>query len=403
MSVVRTAVVLAALAAVAVPAFAHADRCDRMAQRLVTVEAAQGTTSPAARRLARSYVDRCVHLNQLQVLGTHNSYHIEDEPALMSLLLNFSPDLFKTLQYSHPPLDQQFDSEGIRQIEIDVFADPQGGLYHLRRTLPFIGKPAEGPDELLQPGLKVLHVQDVDFNTTCLTFVDCLHVVKQWSDTHRGHMPIMILIEAKDDVIPDPLSLGFTIPLPFDAEQLNAIDAEIHQVFPARQLITPDDVRGGAATLDEAVRTRGWPLLRKARGKVLFCLDNASRRNDYLVGHPVLKDRVLFTNADPGDPDAAFVERNDSKGSFADIQTLVAQGYVVRTRADADTVESRNDDPSTSAAAIDSGAQWVSTDYPEPDPRFSTYSVAIPGGVPARCNPVNAPAGCRAGALERLP
>jgi hypothetical protein len=45
----------------------------------------------------------------------------------------------------------------------------------------------------------------------------------------------------------------------------------------------------------------------------------------------------------------------------------------------------------------------VSTDYPIPDPDFGAgYVVAISGGMPARCNPINGPAGCRAEALERI-
>ena len=44
-------------------------------------------------------------------------------------------------------------------------------------------------------------------------------------------------------------------------------------------------------------------------------------------------------------------------------------------------------------AALASGAQWVSTDYPVPNPAFGTgYQVMIPGGMPARCNPISAPA-----------
>ena len=42
-------------------------------------------------------------------------------------------------------------------------------------------------------------------------------------------------------------------------------------------------------------------------------------------------------------------------------------------------------------AALTGGAQFVSTDYEVPDPRFGPYVVKIPGGTPARCNPVTAP------------
>jgi hypothetical protein len=86
------------------------------------------------------------------------------------------------------------------------------------------------------------------------------------------------------------------------------------------------------------------------------------------------------------------------------IQNLVASGFIVRTRADADTTEARNDDTTRREAALASGAQFVSTDFPVPSPSFGTgYFVEIPGGTTARCNPVNGPAGCRSEALERLP
>ena len=46
-------------------------------------------------------------------------------------------------------------------------------------------------------------------------------------------------------------------------------------------------------------------------------------------------------------------------------------------------------------AALASGAHFVSTDYPVPDPNFSDYQVTLPGGNIARCNPVN-PGNCTA-------
>jgi hypothetical protein len=51
---------------------------------------------------------------------------------------------------------------------------------------------------------------------------------------------------------------------------------------------------------------------------------------------------MIFTNSTPGDPDAAFVKLNDPFDPA--IPTTVAAGYIVRTRADADTVEARTGD-----------------------------------------------------------
>ena len=50
--------------------------------------------------------------------------------------------------------------------------------------------------------------------------------------------------------------------------------------------------------------------------------------------------------------------------------------------------------------ALASGAQCVSTDFPDPDPRFSDYAVKLPGGVVARANPVSAPEGAPEGEVE---
>jgi hypothetical protein len=39
--------------------------------------------------------------------------------------------------------------------------------------------------------------------------------------------------------------------------------------------------------------------------------------------------------------------------------------------------------------ALTSGAQFVSTDYPVADPRFTGYCVQLPGKVVARSNPAS--------------
>jgi hypothetical protein len=321
-------------------------------------------------RLAERYADECVALNQIQVLGSHNSYHIEPRFDVLRLVKAFVPEAVH-------------------------YAD--------RQVLRIFGEdPASGIPALDAPGIKVLHVQEVDYRTTCYTLIECLETVKSWSDDHPGHLPLMILLEAKDEIIPDPLPLGFTEPLPFGSAEFRDVDDEILSVFPRGQLILPDDVRAGYPTLEQAVLERGWPRLGEARGRVLFALDNGSLRLEYQQGRGSLEGRVLFTNSSPGEDDAAFVKLNDPIGDAHRIPELVRAGYLVRTRADGDTVQARSGDTTQRNAAIVSGAQFVSTDYPVPDSIFGTgYFVEIPGGSPGRCNPVNAPPGCRSDILER--
>jgi hypothetical protein len=256
--------------------------------------------------------------------------------------------------------------------------------------------PVSGIPELDEPGLKVLHVQDIDFETHCLTFIDCLTTLKGWSDSNSGHLPITVMVEGKEEVIPDPLSLGFTIPLEFGPDEVAGIDREILEVFPASQLITPDDVRGERDTLEEAVLNGEWLTLAEARGRFMFVFLNRSAARDYYIeGHPSLRGRVMFVNSDEGKPEAAWFNVNSALEDDQRIRDLVTAGYLVRTRADEDTKQARDGDRSLQEAAFASGGQYVSTDYVVPNPDFGTgYFAEVPGGYVARCNPVSAPAGC---------
>jgi hypothetical protein len=347
-------------------------------------------------------LDDTLRLNDLQVLGSHNSYHQEQPPEVMALLRAFDPGLADSLEYSHPPLEEQFDDLGIRQIELDVFADSQGGLYSTPAAPGLANVPFEPDPALAAPGFKVLHVQDVDYGTTCPTLIACLEDVRGWSDANPGHIPIMVLIEVKQDAIPDPVNAGFVVPETVEADDLDALDAEIRSVFDPEQLIVPDDVRGERDSLEEAVLEDGWPTLGESRGRVLFALDNGGDLRDlYVAGHPALEGRVLFTSSDRGTPEAAFLKLNDPVADADAIRDAVAAGYVVRTRADADTAQARTGDMTMRDAALASGAQWVSTDYPVDDARFpATYVAAIPGGTPARCNPIRQPDDCTPEAIE---
>ncbi len=333
-------------------------------------------------------------LNQIQVIGTHNSYHIAPAPAILQLIASTGKGRAEGLDYTHRPFAEQFSQLGIRQIELDVFADPKGGLFaepHLRKILKQRGKDL-GPDpnadgRLGKAGLKVLHVQDVDFHTRASTFVDALKQVHAWSKANRRHVPILILVEIKDEAI-----FGLpTQPVKFGSAEVDQVDAEILSVFDRTEVLTPDRVRGRFETLPEAIKIQGWPKLDEVRGLVMFALDNEnSAREHYLEGHPALRGRMMFaTVASSTHPSAAWFKINDPIKDFDRIQQLVRDGFLVRTRADADTRQARANDVTQRDKAMASGAQFISTDYPEPDRRFSAYSVRFPSGFVARPNPVS--------------
>lgn len=353
--------------------------------------------APALTRAQTS--DSPLKLNQIQVIGTHNSYHAGIAPNESKVWQARYPDAYRALDYQHPSLPVQLDA-GVRQIELDIYADTQGGRYAHPSgpvTAAAAGLPADppfDPNHLMdKPGFKVMHVQDVDYRSTCQPFTACLQQVRNWSHAHPGHIPIFILVETKQGSSP---RLKLTEPEPFTSATFDALDAEIRSVFPAAEMVTPDDVRGSYPTLNAAVLAGNWPSLQSARGKVIFLLDQRPVGPVYLEGHPSLRGRVLFTNAEPGQPDAAFLERND--GPVAEITALVRQGYLIRARTDADTKQARTNDTSTRDAMIASGAQLLSTDYPVNEPARwpGNFVVVLPGDAVARCNPVNGSASCPA-------
>ena len=338
-----------------------------------------------------------LRLNQIQVIGTHNSYHAGLAPSAMKLLEQRNPKAARGLDYSHGGLVAQLDG-GVRQMELDVFLDPQGGRYAHPKwdgAVAKAGLPSDAPYDpehaMDRPGLKVMHVQDVDQRSRCAPFVECLHQVKAWSDGHPGHVPVFLLIETKEGGVERMPQA--TVGLPWTAEGFGMLEREILSVFPREHIVTPDDVRGRSATLPEAIAHGGWPTLEAARGKVVFLLDQRKVEAVYTAGHPVLEGRVLFPNATPGRPDAAFTEENE--GSVEEINGLVRQGYLVRTRSDADTEQARSGDTTRRDAVLGSGAQMISTDYPAAEPsRWTGYKVALPDGAEVRCDPVNTWAGC---------
>lgn len=342
---------------------------------------------------------QALRLTDIQVVGTHNSYHVGLASSEMALLRKVNPRAADSLDYRLPSIEAQLAS-GVRQFELDVFGDSKGGLFADPAALKKIeqaGLPTDPPFDPLglfrKPGFKVLHVQDLDYRSNCQPFTNCLAIIRKWSKAHPKHLPIFILVENKDGR-PRPEYLE---PEKVTAATFDALDAEIRSVFSSSELITPDDVRGIHKTLEEAVITGGWPTLEASRGKVIFLLDQERVTPLYNAGRPSLQGRVLFTNSKPGSSDAAFVKVNNPASEA--IPILVRKGYLVRTMTDDGSRGSRNGVTLRRDAALASGAQMLSTNYPfahrAPD---TDFSVSFESGI-ARCNPVTRPVGCSTDAL----
>jgi hypothetical protein len=290
-----------------------------------------------------------LYINQIQFVGSHNSYKMAMPEGFVKQLLKLNPKVVEALEYEHVTLAEQLDL-GMRKLELDVFYVPDENQF-------LVG-----------------HVQQIDMNSNCGTLRICLNQVGEWSKNNPSHAPIWISFNAKDEEI-----LGLPDPEDFTPTAFALMDSIIEEVL-GNQLIRPIEVAG-----------LNWPLLSEARGKFIMILDQGGAKRDmYYKGW---QQRPMFTNAPEGHPAAAIMILNEPLEQFDEIQRLVAAGYMVRTRADADTREARDNDTRRRDAAFASGAQAISTDYYQPATHFGNdYQVILPQAI--RCNPVTAPVGC---------
>lgn len=326
-------------------------------------------------------------LNQIQVIGSHNSYHCSPPPEVLEIIGKFQKDAVEAWGYTHPTLTKQLADWNVRQFELDVYADPDGGLFSEPMAIKMAkmtGKalPEFDPSgDLKKPGFKVLHVPDLDCWSNNKTLRSALTEMLTWSNAHPDHLPLMILMECKDEAHP-PLP---TRPLPFTRARMLDLEKEILDVIPKKKILTPDDVRRDEATLPGAIKLHGWPELSTIRGKFIFALDNEGVvRGRYLEGNPALQERLLFVSApDETNPAAGWFKCNDPVREFEKIQKLVNAGFLVRTRADEGASNNAMRD-----RAFATGAQWISTDnFTDGKPPDSR--VIFPNGQMARPNILN--------------
>jgi len=303
-------------------------------------------------------------LNFFQFYGSHNSYKTEINPKVFQELRRVNPQAAASLEYWHVPLADQLEL-GLRVLELDIFYDPEGTLFSRDGVFP------------------VLHVQTIDTGSHCAHLADCIAQINAWSSLNPDHEPLLISFNAKTDAIDQP---GFVTPLEFNTQAWRQLDAQLRQGFGGR-IINPAEVLSPQGP--------HWPTLGQARGKVLLLLDEGPAKHE--AYHGAVKRPALFANLAAGDPRAAIQVLNDPVADLQRINDALQAGLLVRTRADADTVEARTGDTTRRDAAFASGAQFISTDYYRPARHFGTdYVVELPGGGSVRCSPTKLPRDARA-------
>ncbi len=294
-----------------------------------------------------------IRLNHLRMKGTHNSYHVKT-PGVSTL----DPGN----NYTHAELDVQADRLGVRQFELDVHYIP--GM-----------------------GLRVYHTT-LDPSTNCEGFAGCMSVLLNWSTANPQHAPLWLFIEPKN--------------LPLVVEEidiLEMIQAEIAATWPADRTITPADVQGDAENLRTAITSDGWPTLDESRGKALFVLlDKTEIRDLYIERNPTLENQTMF----------AIVEENHSLASVISfvnpdthgdrLRDASAMGFMVRTRSDEATIEAQEQNYTRLEHALQTGANFITTDFPGND-GDANFAIWLSEG-PVMCNSQTAPNHCQTRDVE---
>ncbi|KAL6754601.1 hypothetical protein V8C86DRAFT_322260 [Haematococcus lacustris] len=222
--------------------------------------------------LSPAPVQQAVKLNHIQVLHAHNSYHTCPYQCMEDLFrsaigLPFAKALdTDNLLYGFPPITDLLTLHGVRSIEIDIVYDPDGGRY-MRRAGPKLALMSRaspnttglvGPEELLTPGWKVMHLPDFEFQSSCPTLTACLAEIRAWSEGHPQHDPVFVRLEFKEFKPAELIAPG-----------LLQLEQELEEGLGRSRIFSPDNFRKGYASLKERVVAEGFPDLTETRGKVL--------------------------------------------------------------------------------------------------------------------------------------
>jgi Phosphoinositide phospholipase C, Ca2+-dependent len=325
-----------------------------------------------------------VPINQQKFLASHNSYKQLPEKGVIRFLNRIQSSLPDGLDpnemdYGHVDIMTQLDSFGIRGLELDVYADPMGGAYYKRRLPFFIWGPRQrsGIEELKEPGIKILHIKDVDYQSSVPTWRSAMMLLRDWSTSHPDHGVVIINVEVKTESPGGSSSflrkLGFKPAPDFDETALLELSKTTSEVL-GNRVYAPIKMLRQERNLKESIEKNNWPSVQETKGQFIFIMEglNAPLKEQVLE----LRDSLpFFYYGEESHPNVVFVLKNNCKGHEEEIQQCVKRGLMVRTRADAGTIESRRNDYTTWESALKSGAQIISTDYYQSDQRWSSYCV----------------------------
>ena len=279
-----------------------------------------------------------IKINEIAVIGTHNSYQLLATPQKRAL-----ENVRSVLSSGKKGGNRNFEmdtyteqlEQGVRNLEIDIETVDDG------QNVSFI----------------VTHKPITDNVSSAYNFAKGLEEIALWSDNNPGHLPVYLLVEPKGDVDSvnnmKDFSLGYALEL----------DKIIREVLGDR-LLTPELVKGDFGSLEEMRAADSWPTLKDASGKIIVLLHPCDVTQEYIDTDPSVSSQAMFPMLRFEDIEksyASFILDNEPENAVENNRiTVDEKKLMVRTRAD-----NYPDFSEEKYGYTDScGSHIITTDYP---------------------------------------
>lgn len=294
-----------------------------------------------------------IRMNEIVVLGTHNSYQFKataPKRALMRTLQIISLGAVENKAIFEMDTFTEQLEQGVRNLEIDI----------------------ETVDNKKDISFTVTHDPVLDNVSSAYNLEKALEEVLLWSENNPGHLPVYLLIEPKDNVPSINNMKNFNVKYALELDNL------LYNTL-GDKLFTPEQVMGDFDNFETMRNADSWPTLEKSLEKIIVLLHPCEVTEDYIDVDPTIKTQKMFPmlrfdNIDK--PYASFILENDpATATINKEKTVKENNLMVRTRAD--------DYPDFSderyAATKNCGSHIITTDYPPRSVRKNDHTYTFNG------------------------
>ncbi len=296
-----------------------------------------------------------VKYNEVAFIGTHNSYQLESTDEYKAFYTALSDLTFGIVDGSLTSFNMESLTSqlqlGIRSLELDIETVVADG----------------------ETSFVVSHSPLLDTTSNCYDFETALTEIKMWSDANPNHLPVTIIIEPKQGVLPVNGMKNFSL------KYANEFDVLIRDVL-GETLLTPADMMGDYENFKAMREADGWLPLGETMGKVIVLLHDTAVTDSYINQDKTIRSQAMFPMLRYADRNASYasfiIDNSPSDALKHKEESIDRCNLIVRVRADSYPTYSE----SKYEKALDCGAQIISTDYPVKSQETEQHEFTFDGG-----------------------